>query len=59
VRVAIYRARWREDQHYRTAGDFRREVAKLLGCLDETLPWDDIRRVIQGWCIVRYKQRWA
>ncbi len=57
MRVARNYVRWSEDQHYRTAVDFRRGVAALLGCVDDALPWDDVRRVIQGWGVVRFRQR--
>ncbi len=63
MQAARNNARWNEDQHYRTAGDFRRDVAEVLSCLEENeeavLPWDDARRVIQGWCIVRFRLRWG
>ncbi len=59
MRVARKNARWDEDQHHRTAVDFRRDVVEVLGCSDETLPWDDMRRVIQGWCIVQFRRRWG
>ncbi len=62
MRAARNSARWNEDQHYRTAGDFRRNVAQALSCLEEEedaiLPWDDVRRVIQAWSIVRFRLRW-
>ncbi len=57
MRVARNSARWNEAQHYRTAGNFRRDVAECLGCLDDALPWDDAERVIQAWCIVRFRLR--
>ncbi len=59
MRAARNYAQWSEHHHYRTAGDFRRGLAEILGCLDETLPWDDVRRVIQGWGIVQFRLRWA
>ncbi len=63
MRVARNNARWREDQHYRTAADFRRCLAATLRCLDENdeamIPWDDIHRVIQAWCMVRFRLRWG
>ncbi len=63
MRAARNIARWHEDQHYRTGADFRRGVAEVLSCFDEdgdgVVPWDDIRRVIQGWCIVRFRLRWG
>ncbi len=62
MRAAINNARWDEDQHYHTAVDFRRGVAEVLSCLEENgeviIPWDDVRRVIQGWGIVRFRLRW-
>jgi hypothetical protein len=52
---------WNEDRHYRTAGDFRRSLAEALRCLEEDedaiIPWDDIRRVMQAWCIVRFRMQ--
>ncbi len=61
MRAARNNARWDEDQHYRTAVDFRRAMAEVLGCLEEDedaiIPWDDVRRVIQAWCIVRFRIR--
>ncbi len=57
MRVARNYAHWNEDQHYRTDGDFRRDVAELL-CCDHALPWDDVRRVIQAWGIARFRLRW-
>ncbi len=59
MQVARNTARWNEDRHSRTAGDFRRGLAELLGCYDESLPWDDVRRVIQAWCIARFRRRWG
>ncbi len=63
MRVARNGARWNEDQHYRTAGDFRRDVAETLGCLEQdveaVIPWDDTRPVIQAWCIVMFRRRWG
>ncbi len=59
MRAARNNARWNEDQHYRTAVDFRRDVAELFACFDEALPWDDVRHVIQGWCMVRFRLRWG
>ncbi len=62
MRAARNNAGWSEAQHYRTAGDFRRNLAEVLSCLDEdeeaVIPWDDVRRVIQGWCFVRFRLRW-
>ncbi len=59
MRVARNNTRWREDQHHRTAVDFRRGVAELLACCDEALPWDDVRRVVQSWAIARFRLRWG
>ncbi len=63
MRAARDNARWNEDQHYRTAVDFRRDLAEALSGLHEkeeaAIPWDDVRRVIQGWCIVRFRLRWG
>ncbi len=62
MRVARKYAHWNEDQHYRTAGDFRRCLAATLSCLDEeeaVIPWDDTRRVIQAWYIVRFRLQWG
>ncbi len=61
VRMARYYLRWNEDRHYRTAVGFRRDAAEALRCLEVHgkaffLPWHDVRRVIQGWCIVRFRQ---
>ncbi len=61
MRMATYYLRWNEDWHCRTAVDFRRNLAETLGCLEVHgtaifLPWHDVRRVIQGWCIVRLRQ---
>jgi hypothetical protein len=51
--------RWTEAQHYRTTGDFRRDVAETVRCLEENveavLPWDDVRRVIQAWVLARFR----
>ncbi len=62
MRAARNSARWNEDQHYRTTGEFRQNVAEALSCLEEDedaiLPWDDMRRVIQAWCIVRFRWDW-
>ncbi len=61
--IARNHARWREDQHCRTSGDFRRDLAEVLSCLeadeDAIIPWDDVRRVVQGWRIVRFRLRWG
>ncbi len=59
LQSAINSARWNEDQHYRAAVGFRRDAAELLWSLDEAVPWDDVRRVIQGWCIARFRRRWG
>ncbi len=63
MRVARNNARWSEDQHYRAAVDFRRDVAETLSCLaaddEAVIPWDDVRRVIQGWCIALFRLRWG
>ncbi len=62
MRVARNNARWNEDQHCRTVVEFRRSLAEALKCLEEdgeaSIPWDDVRRVIQAWCIVRFRLRW-
>ncbi len=50
-------ARWTEDKHFRTAVEFRRDVAEVVASLDGALPWDDLERVIQGWCIVKNRRR--
>jgi hypothetical protein len=34
-------------------------VAEALACFDDALPWDDVRRVIQGWCIARFRLEWG
>ncbi len=63
MRAARNNPRWNEDQHYRTTGEFRLDVAEALSCLganeEDILPWDDVRRVIQGWCIARWRLRWG
>ncbi len=63
MRAARNNPRWNEGQHYRTADDFRQGVAEALSCLganvEDILPWDDVRRVIQGWCIARWRLRWG
>ncbi len=59
MRVARNNARWNEDQHHRTAVEFRRGLAELLGCFDDAFPWDDVRRVIQGWSIVQFRLRYG
>ncbi len=63
MRAARDHARWNEDQHCRTAMDFRRDMAEALSCLEADeeaiLPWDDVRRVMQGWCIARFRLQWA
>jgi hypothetical protein len=47
---------WTENKHFRTAADFRREVAELVGSLHATLPWDDLERVIKAWWIVKCRR---
>ncbi len=34
-------------------------MAELLTCFDEALPWDDVRRVVKGWAIARFRLRWG
>ncbi len=61
--MARNHARWNEDQHHHPAVDFRRSLVEALSCLDgdeeNNIPWDDVRRVIQGWRIVRFRLRWS
>ncbi len=50
-------APWTENKHFRTAEDFRRDVAEVVWSLNEALPWDDLERVIQGWWIAKWRRR--
>ncbi len=54
-RMRINARCWTEDKHFCTAADFRRDVAELVGCLHEALPWDDLERVIKAWGIAKWR----
>ncbi len=47
---------WTENRHFRTAADFRRDVAEVVWSLHKSLPWDDLERVIKGWGIAKWRR---
>ncbi len=48
---------WTEAKHSHTAADFRRDVAEVVWSLHESLPWDDLERVIKAWGIAMWRRR--
>jgi hypothetical protein len=56
--VAERNADWTEQKHSHNDASFRHRLSVALICFDEHLiAWDDIRRVIQGWRMARFRMR--
>ena len=59
LRVAATLLPWSEEKHRRFDANFRWRLGTVLMCADVSLddangplPWDDIRRVLQGWSVL-------
>ncbi len=58
-----YQGTWNENRHCCFDDEFRALLSETAVChsIEESLladlPWDDLRRVMQGWSVVRMRDR--
>ncbi len=54
-KAARRNAPWTEQKHRRFEMTLRERVFELMTA-DKTLPWDDMRHVLQAWTVVRLRE---